>query len=202
VQVTKEPIGTKGPRLTAQVSLPGRFLVYMPFSTHVGVSRKIDQRDERARLRELAREILPDGAGGGHHPHRGRGTHRRSSSGVRAPPRPVEEDPEAVDLVAGLPARIHSEAHLISGVIRDLFSDQFDAPQSSTSRTPTTRSSSTSRSVDPELLDRVELYQDRTPLFDRHDIEEEIAEAFGRRVDPHREGTSSSNPPRRSFPSM
>ena len=53
VQVTKEPIGTKGPRVTAQVSLPGRNLVYMPRSEHVGVSRKIDDRDERTRLRRL-----------------------------------------------------------------------------------------------------------------------------------------------------
>ena len=58
VQVTKEPISSKGPRVTAQVSLPGRFLVYMPTSTHVGVSRKIDDREERARLRKLAKELL------------------------------------------------------------------------------------------------------------------------------------------------
>ena len=64
VQVTKEPIGTKGPKLTGQISLPGRFLVYMPGSYHVGVSRKIEDRGERSRLRKLAKEILPDDAGG------------------------------------------------------------------------------------------------------------------------------------------
>src|SRR5690606_14561040 len=64
VQVSKEPISTKGPRVTAQISLPGRFLVYMPQSSHVGVSRKIEDREERARLRTLAREILPKNAGG------------------------------------------------------------------------------------------------------------------------------------------
>src|SRR5690606_3757011 len=64
VQVTKEPISTKGPRVTAHISLPGRFLVYMPDSDHVGVSRKIEDREERARLRALAKEILPQGAGG------------------------------------------------------------------------------------------------------------------------------------------
>src|SRR5690606_16987816 len=64
VQVTKEPISTKGPRVTAHISLPGRFLVYMPTSDHVGVSRKIEDREERARLRSLAREIIPEGAGG------------------------------------------------------------------------------------------------------------------------------------------
>ena len=54
VQVSKEPISTKGPRVTANISLPGRFLVYMPGSSHVGVSRKIEDREERARLRQLA----------------------------------------------------------------------------------------------------------------------------------------------------
>src|SRR5712691_4864149 len=63
VQVTKEPISTKGPRLTGQISLPGRFLVYMPGVNHVGVSRKIENREERARLRGLLNEIRPEGGG-------------------------------------------------------------------------------------------------------------------------------------------
>ena len=58
VQVTKEAISTKGPRVTRQISLAGRYLVYMPFASRVGVSRKIESRDERARLREIVRKIL------------------------------------------------------------------------------------------------------------------------------------------------
>ena len=64
VQVTKEPIGTKGPRVTAQVSLAGRFLVYMPFASRVGVSRKIDNREQRAKLRELVSKLVPKNSGG------------------------------------------------------------------------------------------------------------------------------------------
>ncbi|HEU0076080.1 MAG TPA: ribonuclease E/G, partial [Longimicrobiaceae bacterium] len=65
VQVSKEPISTKGPRVTANISLPGRFLVFMPPpSDHVGVSRKIEDKEERARLRALAKEILPAKSGG------------------------------------------------------------------------------------------------------------------------------------------
>ena len=64
VQVTKEPIGTKGPRVTAQVSLAGRFLVYMPFASRVGVSRKIDDREQRAKLRELVTKLVPKDSGG------------------------------------------------------------------------------------------------------------------------------------------
>src|ERR1043165_2740608 len=64
VQVSKEPISTKGPRVTAQVSLAGRFLVYMPFASRVGVSRKIGERAERSRLREQTKDLLPPHSGG------------------------------------------------------------------------------------------------------------------------------------------
>ena len=57
VQVVKEPLGTKGARLTSHVTLPGRFLVFMPTVDHVGVSRKIESRDERSRLRGIVREF-------------------------------------------------------------------------------------------------------------------------------------------------
>ncbi|HET6703118.1 MAG TPA: ribonuclease E/G, partial [Gemmatimonadaceae bacterium] len=63
-QISKEPISTKGPRVTAQISLAGRFLVYMPFASRVGVSRKIGDRAERQRLREMVQEVLPKDAGG------------------------------------------------------------------------------------------------------------------------------------------
>ena len=61
VQVTKEAISTKGPRVTVQVSLPGRFLVYMPHASKVGVSRKIESREERARLRKTLHDLLAKG---------------------------------------------------------------------------------------------------------------------------------------------
>ncbi|HUO51563.1 MAG TPA: ribonuclease E/G, partial [Gemmatimonadaceae bacterium] len=64
VQVSKEPISTKGPRVTAQVSLAGRFLVYIPSASRVGVSRKIGEREERKRLRELVQKVLPEDSGG------------------------------------------------------------------------------------------------------------------------------------------
>src|SRR3989454_2477417 len=66
VQVIKEPIGTKGSRVTAQISLAGRFLVYMPFASKVGVSRKIENREQRAKLRDMVSKLVPKepGAGG------------------------------------------------------------------------------------------------------------------------------------------
>ena len=64
VQISKEPISTKGPRVTAQISMAGRFLVYMPFASRVGVSRKIGERAERQRLREQVQSVLPEDSGG------------------------------------------------------------------------------------------------------------------------------------------
>ncbi|TVP42111.1 MAG: Rne/Rng family ribonuclease [Gemmatimonadales bacterium] len=181
VQVTKEPISTKGPRLTAQVSLPGRFLVYMPFSTHVGVSRKIDQRDERARLRTMAREVVPAGEAGviirtvGEELTREKfeGEFNRLHSAWKKIKRRADS--------SKAPAKVHGEARLISGVIRDLFSDKFDAlivdnPQVYSEIVQYVKG------VDPDLQDRVKLDQDPVPLFDRFGIEEEIREAFQRRV--------------------
>jgi ribonuclease G len=183
VQVTKEPIGTKGPRLTAQVSIPGRFLVYIPGSDHVGISRKIEGREERSRLRKMAKDILPAGAGAGiivrtvgeevtqetlerefKRLHEQWGKIQRRAQSMKAP------------------AQVHREAKLVSGIIRDLFSDKFerivvDAKEVFNEITQYVRN------VDPDLLDRVQLYQDPVPLFDRHNIDEEIQAAFQRRVD-------------------
>ena len=64
VQVTKEPISTKGSRVTAQISIPGRFLVYLPSASRVGVSRKIEAREKRARLRKIVKDVLPKDGGG------------------------------------------------------------------------------------------------------------------------------------------
>ena len=72
VQVTKEPISTKGCRVTAQISLPGRFLVYMPYASKVGVSRKIESREQRAKLREMVTKLLPEGCRRRHRPDGGR----------------------------------------------------------------------------------------------------------------------------------
>jgi ribonuclease G len=182
VQVTKEPISTKGPRVTAQISLPGRFLVYIPGSDHVGVSRKIDDREERSRLRAMAREIVPERAGGlivrtvGEEVTReilerefnrlhGRWKKtQRKAKGARAP------------------ALIHSEAKLISGVIRDLFSDKFDR-LTVDSKSVYDEIRDYVDNVAPELVERLQLYTDRTPLFDARGVEEEIRKAFDRRVE-------------------
>ena len=182
VQVTKEPIGTKGPRVTAQVSLPGRFLVYMPFSSHVGVSRKIDGREERSRLRAMARGVIPEGAGGVIVRTVGEEVTRET---LEAEFRRLHDRWKKIQRRARAqkaPSRVHGEARMVSGVIRDLFSDKFDRLTVDSKEVHAEITSYVS-SVSPELLERIHLHQGAVPLFDEHGVEAEMRKAFDRRVD-------------------
>ncbi len=182
VQVTKEPISTKGPRVTAQVSLPGRFVVYMPFSKHIGVSRKIDDREERSRLRSLAREIVPKDAGGVIIRTVGeeltRETFEREFNTLHKTWKKIQKRSKGVRP----PALIHQEAKLTSGIIRDVFSEKVDALIID-SREVYKEVEQYLNGVDPSLLARVHLYEEPVPLFDKYGIEEAIREAFQRKVD-------------------
>ncbi|HUE95385.1 MAG TPA: Rne/Rng family ribonuclease [Longimicrobiaceae bacterium] len=181
VQVSKEPIGTKGSRVTAHISLPGRFLVYMPQSNHVGVSRKIEDREERARLRALAREILPKDAGGVIVRTVGeeltRETFERELKSLLGTWKQIQRRSAR----ARAPSAIHREAKLTKGIIRDLFSGKVDSltidnePVFEEVRHYLDQ-------VDPSLIERVHLYGNGLPLFDEYEIEAEIHEAFQRRV--------------------
>lgn len=181
VQVTKEPIGTKGPRVTAQISLPGRFLVYIPDSDHIGVSRKIEDREERARLRSLAREILPAKAGGVIIRTVGeeltRDTFERELTSLLETWKQIQRRASK----ARAPAVIHREAKLTKGIIRDLFSEKVDSLMID-DQDVYSEVRQYLHSVDPSLLDRVHLYRDAQPLFDVYEIEAEIQEAFQRKV--------------------
>jgi len=181
VQVTKEAIGTKGPRLTAQVSLPGRFLVYMPYASRVGISRKIEGRDQRSKLRKMAQKILPDDSGG----------LIVRTVGEEVTPEKLEREFERLherwtsiqDRAASqkAPAAVHREATLISGVIRDLFSDKFEALRVD-SREAYDEIVDYVKTVDEDLLGRVHLHQGPVGLFDEYGVEEAIQKAFRRKV--------------------
>lgn len=182
VQVTKEPIGTKGARVSAQISLPGRFLVYMPFSSHVGVSRKIEDREERARLRRLARDILPQDSGGVIVRTVGEELNQKTFEGefkrLHAAWQKIKRKADA----GQAPSLIRPEAKLIGGVIRDLFSDKFDA-LTVDSKAIHSEVAQYLRSVDPDLVARVHLHRARAPLFEKYGIEEDIQSVFRKRVD-------------------
>ncbi len=181
VQVSKEPISTKGPRVTANISLPGRFLVYMPGSSHVGVSRKIEDREERARLRALAREVLPDKAGGvivrTVSEDLTRETFERELKSLMSTWGAIQKKARK----SRAPAPVHREAKLTAGIIRDLFSQKVDS-LTVDSKNVYDEVVAYLGQVDPTLVERVHLYTDSRPLFDAYDLEREIRDAFQRRV--------------------
>jgi ribonuclease G len=181
VQVSKEPIGTKGPRVTAHVSLPGRFLVYMPQSDHVGVSRKIEDREERARLRALARSILPEKAGGLIVRTVGeeltQQTFERELKSLLATWKQIQRRASR----GRAPAPIHREAKLTKGIIRDLFSGKVDSLRID-DREVYDEVRHYLDQVDPSLNERVEFFDEPVSLFDKYEIENEIHEAFQRKV--------------------
>src|SRR5688572_6844150 len=183
VQVTKEPISTKGCRVTAQISLAGRFLVYMPYGSKVGVSRKIESREQRAKLREMVTRLLPRDSGGV--------IVRTVAEGVTEEHfrREIES---LVNLwrkinrkktfVRKAPALLQRETSLTRGIIRDLFSAKVDALWVD-SKELYNEVEQYLQQIDPELMTRVHMYAEPTPLFDRFDIENEIRDLFKARVE-------------------
>ncbi len=184
VQVTKEPISTKGPRVTRQISLAGRFLVYMPFASKIGVSRKIDSRSERARLREMLSKLKPRDAGGlivrTVAEDLTEAQVKREMKSLLALWKKVKRKAHFVRL--RVPTLVHRETSLTSGIIRDLFSDKVDQVIVD-SRDVHSEIRQYLKGVEPELADRVSLYKQSTPLFDKYDLETEIRELFDKRVD-------------------
>ena len=181
VQVSKEPIGTKGPRVTAHISLPGRFLVYMPTSSHVGVSRKIEDKEERARLRALAQGILPANSGGIIVRTVGeeltRETFERELHSLLGTWKQIQKKAAR----ARAPSVVYREAKLTKGIIRDLFSEKVDS-LTIDSRVVYDEVNQYLDSVDPSLKERVHLYEEPRPLFDAYELESEIQDAFQRKV--------------------
>jgi ribonuclease G len=184
VQVTKEPIGTKGPRVTAQVSLAGRFLVYMPFASKVGVSRKIESREQRSRLKQLVGAAMPKGDDVG-------GVIVRTVAEDLTPDSAKREIQSLVGLWKKIkrkstfvraPALVQKETSLTRGIIRDLFSDKVDSLLVD-SKELFNEIQGYLKQVDPGLMERVTLYQANTPLFDTHGVEAEIRKLFQRRVE-------------------
>jgi ribonuclease G len=180
VQVTKEPISTKGPRVTTQISLPGRFLVLVPFSGSVGVSRKIEKSPERDRLKEIAREIRPPWGGL---------IVRTAAEG--ASKRQIKRDLKYLVKLwkktnniaesRRAPALIQREMGLTAGLVRDIFTADVDRLIVD-SRRGYREITGYLRNVAPELRGRVEYYKDSTPVFDAYDIEGDIEKSLRRKV--------------------
>jgi ribonuclease G len=180
VQVTKEPIGTKGPRVTTQVSLPGRYLVLMPGHDHVGVSRKIEDRTERARLKAMVRELRPKDAGV-----------IVRTVGAEQGKKEFQSDIKYLEALwlkiekqgtrSKAPALLHQEMEFTTGLIRDIFTE--DVTQlvidSKEEHREILRYLAT---YAPQLKSRVKHYRGEAPIFDHFGIEGEIEKAMERKV--------------------
>lgn len=187
VQVSKDPVGHKGARLTTQISLAGRFLVYVPGGTSTGISRKLPDT-ERKRLKEILREIVPADAGV---------IIRTASEGVSEEElsRDVtrlqtqwatieEQAAKAKDGKSGSPQALYEEPDLLVKVVRDLFNEDFSKLVIEGEKAWNTVETYI-KTVAPDLLPRVERHDPApgTPdVFETHRIDEQLAKALDRKV--------------------
>jgi ribonuclease G len=183
VQVVKEPLGTKGARITSHVSLPGRFLVFMPTVDHIGVSRKIESRDERARLRGIVREFREQ------HGFTGGVIIRTAAAG-----RPQEdilsdlryfhdiwqEIRQKTDKVRA-PAVVYREQSLVSKLLRDLLTDEYSVIRIDNEQ-EYRRVVDLVQRIMPNLVGRVKLYSKDYPIFEEYGVQTEIDKALRSKV--------------------
>jgi ribonuclease G len=180
VQISKEPIGTKGARITAHISLPGRHLVYMPTVDHVGISRRIEDEVERERLKEIVERIKPP------------------ASGFIV--RTVSEGKSEEDLIADMnyltklwgevvtknekahpPSLIHSDLDVTQKVVRDILTESVDRIVVD-SKPEYDKIVQFINTFVPKMKYSIELYDEEEPIFDHFGLEVEISRALGRKV--------------------
>jgi ribonuclease G len=180
VQITKEPISTKGPRLSSEISIAGRNIVLMPFSDKISISSKISSQEEKNRLRNLLQAIRPQNFGI---------IVRTVAEGKKV----AELDSELRSLVKkweksfehltvkGLPKLVVSELSRESAVVRDLLNTNFDGIHISDEKVYTEMKDYI-REVAPEKEKIVKLYAGKEPIFDKMGIVKQIKAAFGKTV--------------------
>ena len=183
VQVIKDPIGTKGARLSTQISIAGRMLVYLPQDPHIGISQRIEKEAEREQLRSKVQKLLPQDEKGGYI--------------VRT----MAEDASEADLQADIeylrktwnaitqaartkpaPSLLYEDLSLAQRVLRDFVHDETASIQVD-SRENFAKLHDFAGIYTPSVLGRLQHYTGERPLFDLYGVEEEIQRALGRRVD-------------------
>ncbi|HEX5476048.1 MAG TPA: Rne/Rng family ribonuclease [Vicinamibacterales bacterium] len=183
VQVVKEPLGTKGARVTSHVTMPGRFLVFMPTVDHVGVSRKIESREERARLRGIVRQfrethgftggvIIRTAAAG-----RSEGDIVNDLSYFHQVWTDIRQRMEA----RRPPALLFQEQSLVTKLLRDLLTDDFSAIRID-SEPEHRRVVALVERIMPALLPRVKRYTKEFPIFEEYGVQAEIDKALRSKV--------------------
>ena len=179
VQVTKDPVGQKGARLTSQVSLPGRYLVYVPNGSMNGISRKLPD-SERARLKKILKEILPEDAGVIVRTAAEGATEEQLTLDVQRLQAQWEDIQKKVEK-GNAPAMLHSEPDLLVKIVRDVFNEDFQKMVISGEDARGTIEEYLA-SVAPDLLERVENYSGTRDVFDEYRVGEQIAKALDRKV--------------------
>ena len=179
VQVTKDPVGHKGARLTSQVSLPGRYLVYVPNGSMNGISRKLPDT-ERARLKKILKEVLPENVGVIVRTAAEGATQEQLTLDVSRLTAQWAKISEAVENVQA-PALLHSEPDLLVKIVRDVFNEDFHKLVVDGAEAETTISTYLSQ-VAPDLQDRMLRYDGTTDSFDEFRISEQIEKALDRKV--------------------
>jgi len=180
VQVIKEPISTKGPRVASEISIPGRYLVIVPDDDHVHVSKRINDWGEKKRLKKIVSPLRPEGFG----------------LIIRTEAEGKQEEDFAADIKRLLklwtklkrkadtmpaPALIHKEAEMITSMIRDVFTDDVQRVLID-GREAYKKIIAFARQVTPHIKDRIQLYKGSLPLFDQHQVEPEIEKMLSRKV--------------------
>jgi ribonuclease G len=178
VQAVKEPLGQKGARITSHVSLPGRYLVFMPTVEHVGVSRKIADEEERRRLKTTLKEIRAERGGGGFIARTaGQG---RSREDFERDARYLAKTWDEVRALASRqspPALLHRELSLVQRLLRDMLSGEMERITLDTER-EFQKTLELVRELQPDLLPRVRLHARRESVFEEHGIQAELERAL------------------------
>ncbi len=181
VQVAKDPIGSKGSRVTGYVTLPGRHLVYLPYVQHLGISRKIKDEEERARLRGLIEELRSDQGGGFIVRTAAEGQSRENMAADVEYLRRLWEITLERYRQTGAPALIYRELDLVLRCVRDLFTGEMDACWVD-SEEHAQRIRQFMQSFMPQVQDRIHVYNGAMPIFDHFDLETQIRQALAQKV--------------------
>ncbi len=181
VQVVKDPLGTKGARLTTQIAIPARYLVYLPYSNYIGVSQRIEDEAERERLRAAVRAAMTEGEGG----------FIIRTAAEAAGAEEIAADVrflrkvwvKAQDRLRAVPARslVHEDLSLAMRTMRDLIEDNVEKIRVD-SRETYQNARAFAHDLIPEVEERVEYYPGERPIFDLYSVEDEIQKALEKRV--------------------
>jgi ribonuclease G len=180
VQIVREAYRSKGVKVTTKIALPGRYVVLMPFENVIGISKKIVSYKERKRLRYLARTVLPKNSGCIIRTAAKGKSEKELLKDWKQLVKTWREIEEKIKKADG-PALLYNDMELATSVIRDLFTQDFDKVYVDTKKLYKEITSYV-KWFAPNLLDKIELYSDKRPIFDAFGIEKELEQTYKTKV--------------------